>query len=403
MQICMNCKSKKITDVLDLNRSYIANELNYKQNQKHPLRMVFCQNCKLFQLNRRLPKKKLFNKNYPYLSSTSRYWLSHCEQYSKKIIKKLKLNNKSKVIEIASNDGYLLKFFKRRKISVLGIEPTSIPATLARKQGINVIKDFFSVKLAKKISNKHQADLIVLKNVMAHVPDINDFTSGLSFILKKNGTITIEFPHVLNLIKYNFFDTIYHEHYTYLSISFLNNFLKKHKLKIYDVEKIKTHGGSLRIYLTHKFSKIKIKTSVKKILEEEKKFKLEKKITFKLFQSRVKKIISEFKNFLKKCDDSNQLVFGYAAAAKTQTFLSTASYKSGILKKIIDKNKLKIGKKITGTNIIIHNVSEIKKDKPMFIILFAWNLISEIKNQLKFIKKWNGKIVTFIPDFKIHH
>ena len=402
MKECLFCKKRKFNTLIDLKSSFVANNLKNEQRKKYSLKVVCCKYCRLFQLDKLLSSKLLFNSNYPYLSSTSKSWLNHSRIYVEKMTKIMKLNKKSKVLEIASNDGYLLNFFKKKGINVLGVEPSKSVALIAKKKGINTIIKFFGLKTALKLSKlNYEADLIVLKNVLAHVPNINDFVSGLPLVLKKNGQITIEFPHVLELIKKNQFDTIYHEHFTYLSITFLVKLFHKHNLKIHDVEKLKTHGGSLRIYVSHLSQKFKTSNRVNKIILEEKNFKLHSNKTFKLFQKRVSETKKNFHTFLNYAKKNRKKILGYAAAAKSITFLSYMNYHDGILKYVIDKNKLKISKKIPGTKIIIKDEKFIKKYKPDYIILFAWNLKKEVFSQLNYIKTWNSKFLTFVPKFKM--
>jgi 2-polyprenyl-3-methyl-5-hydroxy-6-metoxy-1,4-benzoquinol methylase len=401
---CRICKKKIKTIFCDLNYSPLANSyLKKKDLEKkeiyHPLKVFFCKNCYLFQLPNHKNPNEIF-KDYDYLSSYSKDWLLHCEKYVNKISKTLKLSSKSKICEIASNDGYLLYFFLKKNINTLGIEPSRIAAKIARERKIKTICKFFTTRLANKLKN-NKFDLIICNNVLAHVPNILDFVNGLKLILSKNGTITFEFPHFLNLINKIQFDTIYHEHYSYLTIHALIKLFKKFKLSIYKIEKINTHGGSLRVYVkNNKNKKIKISNDVKKILNEENKSKIFSKEKFLWFNKKIERIRTNTINKLMKIKVNNKKIICYGAPAKGNTFINFCLISKNLLPVTFDKSIAKIGKYLPGSHIPIKNPDQIKKYKPDYVVILAWNLKDEI---IKEFKKRNiqTKFITCIPKFKI--
>ena len=405
---CRNCK-KKIKDYLiDLGFSPIANKLISSDNlfnyEKHyALKVLICKSCWLGQTYDLISPEEIFKNDYPYFSSMSSNYLSHAKKFVDRIVKKLNLNPNSFVIEIASNDGYLLKNFKKYKIKNLGIEPTLSTALVARKLKIKTIQKFFSFDLSKKLKKK--ADLIIANNVLAHVQNIHDFIKGMKNLLKKNGTITIEVQHILNIIKYSQFDTIYHEHFSYYSVFAFIKIANKFGLKVWDVEKIKTHGGSIRIFLTHKKNKIRILKTVENILDEEKKFGLFKINKYKQFQKKSDKIKNSFLNFLISKKKSGKKIYGYGAAAKGNTFINYAGVKPDLLNYIFDAAKSKAGKFLPGSHIPILHVKKLKAKVPDYLIIFPWNIKTEIINNFKNLKTKKGnkiKFVTFVPNLKIH-
>lgn len=400
---CRHCNNALKNLFIDLGSAPPSNS-NLKKNYKivkenyNPLRVFVCKNCWLVQTQDFVNPDQIFNKNYNYFSGVSNFFLSHAKSFVKKIISELQLNNKSFVIEIASNDGYLLQNFIKKKISCLGIEPTESTAKIAKRKKIPVLVEFFSKKLAKKLSKKRKkADLIIGNNVYAHVPNINDFTDGLKLLLKKGGTITLEFPHLLKLIKENQFDTIYHEHYSYLSLISVIRIFKKSKLRVWKVVKINTHGGSLRIYGCHESDSKKIDKSVSLLLKEEIKFGLKNLKTYKNFMLKVNEIKNNFLLFLIQNKLRGKMVVGYGAAAKGNTLINFAGVKSDLISYICDKSAFKQRTLAPGSHIPIFSPNKIKKDKPDYIIIFPWNIKSEIKKKLKKIISKKTKFVTFVP------
>ena len=310
---------------------------------------------------------------------------------------KLSLNKQSFVVELASNDGYLLQYVKKRDIPCLGIEPTMAAAKVAKEKGIDTISKFFGSELAQEIIENSKfglADLVVANNVVAHVPDINDFLKGIYTILKPSGSCSIEFPHILNLIKENQFDTIYHEHFSYFSLKVMRRIASEVGLFIEDVEEIQTHGGSLRVWFK-KIKPLKISPIVEKILDCESKFQLDSLFCYKNFQERAFQVKLDFLSFLIQSKQKKLNIYGYGAAAKGNTLLNYLGVKNDLIKGIADKAKSKQGKFMPGSHIPIISIEELVKNKPDYIIVFPWNLISEIKAQLK-----GFKLITIMPKIK---
>ncbi len=404
---CRSCSSNKLSKFLDLGQAPPSNSYISKQNLKfekyYPLQVFICKTCFFVQTKDFLKSKDFFDKNYAYFSGYSKTYKDHCSEYKKKIIKTFKLNKEFHTIyEIASNDGTMLKNFFYSGYKCIGIEPTKSTAENSKKIGINTIVDFFGYKLSKKLQRKYKkAKLIISNNVLAHVPDLNDFLNGYYNLLDDEGLITFEFPHLLNLIKFKQFDTIYHEHYSYLSIISLDKLMKRKKLKIFKVEKLpKIHGGSLRVYVTkNNNKKFAVDNSVKKIISEEKKFGLNNIETFYKFKSKVESISKNFTNFVQKNIKQNKNIYGYGAAAKTNTFLNYLKLNKKHIKGIFDLNNEKIGKLMPGSHIKILNARKINNYKIDTLIIFVWNLEKEIFLYLK--KKLKKKIKIFIAVPKI--
>ena len=404
---CRNCSSNLNKMFVDLgtsppSNSYITKNNLLKKEKKYPLKVFVCENCWLVQTQDFTKVDQLFDDNYAYFSSTSKSFLNHAKSYALDIIDRIKLKKESLVIEVASNDGYLLKNFLERKIPCLGIEPTKSTADFAKSIGIPVIKDFFSSKLADKLLDDGiSADLICGNNVYAHVPNINDFTLGLKKILKKSGTITLEFPHILQLIKFNQFDTIYHEHFSYLSLYAVNAIFKKFDLRIYRVEELGVHGGSLRIYGCHNDHSIKTDDSFVYILKKEILFGINRINIYEDFQKKVKLTSQNFLNFLNSEHNYGKKIAAYGAAAKGNTILNYLNIKDDKIMFVCDAAKSKQNKYMPGSHIPILSPEQILIDKPDFVIIFPWNLSTEIKNQLEYIREWGGKFVVAIPELKI--
>lgn len=398
---CRFCQDKLENVFVDLinspaSNSYLTKEELNEPEIFYPLKTFVCDSCKLVQIDEYKKSDDIFNGDYAYFSSFSISWLEHAKTYVNMITKKLALTEGSQVTEIASNDGYLLQYFVELKISCVGVEPSTNTAAVAKEKGIEVIEDFFGEKLAKKIK---KSDLILGNNVLAHVPDINDFVSGLKIALKSNGTVTMEFPHLLNIIKENQFDTIYHEHFSYLSFYAVQKIFKYHGLKLYDVEKLKTHGGSLRIYATHvENQSIDIASSITNILREEKEFGLLDKEIYKNFQIKANRVKYDLLEFLLIAKKENKKVIAYGAAAKGNTLLNYAGIKHDLIECVVDKSPYKQGKYLPSSHIPIVGEEKIMDIKPDYILILPWNIKDEIIVQLKYVREWNCKFVVAVPD-----
>ena len=403
-RICEENVEKTFVDLgfTPLSNSYLKKNM-LKNEKKFPLHALICKKCLLVQLDEFESPKKIFS-DYAYFSSYSKTWLKHAEEYVKKMKKRFNLDSNDLVMEIASNDGYLLQYFQKYNIPVLGIEPAKNVAKIAKKRKIPTITKFFGTNLAKELKKSgKQPDLLLGNNVLAHVPKLNDFVEGLKILLKPNGVITLEFPHILRLIEKNQFDTIYHEHFSYFSLITVKKLFAKHKLVIFDVEELKTHGGSLRIFIKHKENTFhKEKNSVKKLLEKEKMFGLTKISTYTNFSHNVNFIRNELLEFLHQVKNENKVVVGYGAPAKGNTLLNFCGITSKLIKYTVDINPHKQGLYLPGSHIPIKKPKEIFKTKPDYVLILPWNLKKEIVSQMKDIKKWNGKFVTPIPKVKIY-
>jgi len=368
-----------------------------------PLRVLVCMNCFFCQTEDFVTSENVFTRDYAYFSSISKSWLEHSRRYVELAIRKLALNSESMVMEAASNDGYLLQYFKAEGISCLGIEPTHSTAVYANSIGIETLEVFLGEESSKVIKEKYgTADLVLGNNVLAHVPDIIDFLKGCSSLLKESGSITFEFPHLLQLLKNSQFDTIYHEHFSYLSLVSLVPLLDKLNLEVYDVEELNTHGGSLRIWIKKKSnSQISIAPSVSHLLEKESVFGLKDLRTYQQFQTQITKIRNDLLKFLIEAQLSNKRVIGYGAAAKGNTLLNFAGVKVDLLQMIVDQSPAKIGKFSPGSRIPIVDINVIEELKPDYILVLPWNLMDEIKEILEFSREWGCKLVRAIPNLEI--
>ncbi len=390
---CRHCEEILNTEIIDLgnqppsNRYLSLNQLCNKE-VNYPLKVYICEKCGLVQIPETLKPEELFTSNYAYFSSTSSSWCQHSKNFVENSIERLNLSEKSFVMEIASNDGYLLKYFKEKNISCLGIEPTSDTAKEAKRKGIETIEKFFSYKLA---SSLEKADLVIANNVAAHVPDINDFMKGIKCVLKDKGAASIEFPHILNLVKNNQFDTIYHEHYSYFSLKTFKNIAESAGLEIFDVEQIATHGGSLRVWLSN-YKSFDISNSVNDLMKLEDREQLSSPNGYQIFKKNSEKVKYELTKFLINSKEKNKKVIGYGAAAKGNTLLNYCGIKSDLLKFIADKAESKQNLYMPGSHIPIKHPKYLDYENIDYLLVLPWNLIKEIKNEHK-----NKILVTAIP------
>ena len=384
---CRFCKNNLSNKILDLgssppSNSYLASLKSINEEKKFPLKLFLCEYCFLVQTEDFNKPEELFTTDYAYFSSTSAFFLKHAEEYVEKITQKLNLGTKSFVVEIASNDGYLLKNFLNFQIPCLGIEPTKNTYLQSVDLEIPAINKFFNSNLSTEIiSNYNKADLIIANNVYAHVPNINDFTIGIKRLLKNEGTVTLEFPHLLNLIKQNLFDTVYHEHYSYLSLSTVSKIFDKFGLKIYNVEKIPTHGGSLRVYGCHRSNDKPVEISVQNVLNEEKDFGLLNSKEYSNLQIASEKVKKELIKFLQEKKEQNKVVVGYGAAAKGNTLLNYCGINKNLIKFVCDAAESKQNKFLPGSHIEIKKPDDLYKCKIDYILILPWNIKDEIINQ----------------------
>lgn len=400
---CRHCNNPLTHEFLDLgfappSNAYLGDEDLGRPEIYYPLKLLVCERCWLVQTEDYASADELFSKEYAYFSSTSLSWLEHARQYSHNVINRLELDHQSLVIEVASNDGYLLRNFVEAGIPCLGIEPTDSTAAAAENIGIPVLREFFGATLAEALlSQGKQADLIVGNNVYAHVPDINDFTRGLKLALKPGGTITLEFPHLQNLIDYCQFDTAYHEHFSYLSLHAVCQIFSSSGLRIFDVDQLATHGGSLRVYGCHEEDMRATESSIGNLLAGETEFGLNDMDTYIEFQQSVDSVKNRLLDFLIQHKTKGTKIMGYGAAAKGNTLLNYAGVKPDLLPVIADAAVSKQGKYMPGSHIPIVNPEEIRARKPDLILILPWNIRAEVVSQLEYIRDWGGRFAVAVP------
>lgn len=405
---CRFCKTE-LTDVfIDLINSPASNSFLTKEQLNEPevyfpLKVYTCSKCFLVQIAEYKKSEHIFDDGYVYFSSYSTSWLAHAKRYTEKMTERFKLDQSSQVIEIASNDGYLLQYFHEKKIPVLGIEPTANTAEVARKKGIDSIQEFFGVQLAQKlVSQGKKADLLLGNNVLAHVPDIVDFVGGMKKVLKDDGVITMEFPHLVQLIDNNQFDTIYHEHFSYLSFHTVKQIFESQGLVMFDVEELPTHGGSLRIYAKHaENTSHDITPNVAKLIEKEKAKGINTMAYYEDFQKKALQVKLGFTRFLSQQKLHEKVIVGYGAAAKGNTLLNYCGTTNDQIDFVVDANPHKQNKWLPGSHIEVVQEDRIKQIKPDFIIILPWNLQEEIVEKLDYVRDWGGKFVVAIPELKI--
>lgn len=369
----------------------------------YPLNVYLCDSCYLVQLPEFQSPEKIFS-DYAYFSSYSEGWLKHVKAYTYLMIDRFALNSKSQVIEIASNDGYLLQYFKEKGIPVLGIEPAKNVAKVAQKLGITTIVKFFDTQTAVNLAKMGKyADLLIGNNILAHVPNVNDFVRGMKMILKPKGVITMEFPHLMKLIEGNQFDTIYHEHFSYFSFIVVEKIFKSQGLSIFDVDELPTHGGSLRIYVCHSedISKsVEQKVADLKKREEAAGFK---NIEYYLsFSEKVKETKRRILTFLIQAKKKGKSIAGYGAPAKGNTLLNYCGIRTDFIEYTVDRSPHKQGLYLPGTHIPIYHPDKIKQRKPDYVVILPWNIKEEIMEQMSYIRKWKGKFVVLIPEVKVY-
>jgi hypothetical protein len=380
-----------------------ANEINQKEIF-YPLHVYFCKKCLLVQLAESIPPEQLFSE-YAYFSSHSKGWLKHVRYYSDMIIEKLNLTSQSFVVEVGSNDGYLLQFLAEKKIPVLGIDPASNVAAEAISKGIPTLINFFNKQISKKIIMKNgKADLIIGNNILAQVPNLHGFVEGLKDLLHPSGIITLEFHHLMNLINKNQFDTISHERFSYLSFFIVEKLFSLHNLTIFDVEEYSTHGGSLRIFVRHGYDKSKpITSKVRDLKLKEVSNGLTKFETYISFEEKVKETKRAILQLFIMLKQKKKLIAGYGAHAEAHTILNYCGINSDFIEYTVDRNPHKQGKYIAGVHLPIFDPETISKTKPEYIVVLPWNIKEEIMKQMKHIGQWNGKFIVLIPRIRLYN
>jgi SAM-dependent methyltransferase len=368
-----------------------------------PLEVYYCPHCSLVQLDAFETPEQIFSSEYAYFSSYSSSWLAHCKAYVEMMVKRFGYTKDSFVMEIASNDGYLLQYFKEHHIPVKGVEPAKNTAEIAIAKGIPTDITFFNTGYAKDIASRNcKADLIIGNNVLAHNPNLNDFADGLRIALKPHGVITMEFPHLLQLLENNQFDTIYQEHYSYLSLHSVQYLFNAHQLEIFNVEELPTHGGSLRIYAKHTGdSTNEISPRVAEMLDKEKQAELLDPAAYEKFRMNVEATKRALLYCLISIKNEGKKVVGYGAPAKGNTLLNYCGIRTDLLEYTVDANPHKQNLFLPGTHIPIKHPDQIRIDKPDYILILPWNIKEEIMNQLSFVCEWGGKFIIPIPEVRV--
>lgn len=407
---CRHCGNGLELPLIDLgsappSNAYLTEQTLKKPEKWYPLRVLVCESCWLVQTEDYAGAGELFDADYAYFSSFSSTWLQHAERYVNDMVQRFSLGAESLVLEVAANDGYLLQYMQQKGIPSLGVEPTASTAKAARAKGLEIIEEFFGVEVARKlVTQGKQADLTVANNVLAHVPDINDFVAGFAKALKPQGVSTFEFPHLLQLIEQTQFDTIYHEHFSYLSLTAVNRIFDTNGLTVFDVEELPTHGGSLRVFAQRKdIEAHPVSASVNDMLERELKAGIKHPEFYLGLQKNADRIKHELLAFLLAAKKEGKSVIAYGAAAKGNTLLNYAGIRADLISHVIDKNPAKKNKYLPGSRIPIVDENIIHSIKPDYILIFPWNLKQEISDQLSYINQWGGKFLTIIPSLEIHN
>lgn len=405
---CRFCKNDLEYSVINLGMSPLCQKHVKPENANdmekfYPLHAFICEHCWLMQLEEFATPDEIFADEYAYFSSYSESWLEHARNYTELMINRFGLNSNNLVVEIASNDGYLLQWFLEKSIPILGIEPASNVAEAAIEKGIRTEVRFFGKNTALELAGKYgKADLLLGNNVLAHVPDINDFVAGMKEMLSPEGVITMEFPHLQRLIERNQFDTIYHEHFSYLSFVAVNRIFAYHGITLFDVEELQTHGGSLRIYGRHsEDSKKRITDNVKNLLKRELDLGFESREFYALFDEKVKETKRKILDFLIQAKRNGKSIVGYGAPGKGNTLLNYCGIRTDFLDYTVDLSPHKQGNFLPGTHIPILHPDRIKETKPDYVFILPWNLKDEIMNQHKYVLDWGGRFVVPIPELKI--
>jgi 2-polyprenyl-3-methyl-5-hydroxy-6-metoxy-1,4-benzoquinol methylase len=406
---CRHCGAELSLPLIDLGSSppsnaYLTEVALRAPEIWYPLRVLVCTRCWLVQAEEHTGRESLFAHDYAYFSSFSTSWLAHAEEFVTDVIVRYRLDSSSTVAEIAANDGYLLQYVAARGIPCYGVEPTASTAAAAMKKGIDIVEEFFGVELAKRLAqNGRRADLVVANNVLAHVPDINDFVAGVEILLKPKGIATFEFPHLMRLVAGTQFDTIYHEHYSYLSLIAVQKIFATNGMTVFDVEELPTHGGSLRVHAHRTAGDARqIADRVNMLLETEGNLGMASESFYKGFQPRADQAKNDLLAFLIEAKRAGKKVGAYGAAAKGNTLLNYAGVRPDLLPWVVDRNPAKQGKFMPGSRIPIVPPAVISHAKPDYLLILPWNITEEVKQQNAHIREWAGKFVAAIPRLQVH-
>ncbi len=408
LRACRFCHTELTQSVVDLGVSplcqkHVTPEMVNQKENFYPLHAFVCNDCWLMQLEEFATPEDIFDQEYGYFSSYSESWLNHAKQYVNEMIERFGFDRRHQVIEIASNDGYLLRWFLERSIPVLGIEPANNVAQAARDKGITTESKFFGLQTARQLIREYPpADLLIGNNVLAHVPDIKDFVQGLPVMLSQSGIITMEFPHLMRLIEENQFDTIYHEHYSYLSFNTVNRIFRTFGLTLFDVQELNTHGGSLRIFARKaKNDTYPIKDAVNELLERENQLGLTSAGYFQGFANKVTETKRKLLSFLISAKEAGKSIVGYGAPGKGNTLLNYCGIRTDFLDYTVDRSPHKQGNFLPGSRIPVYHPDRIKETKPDYVLILPWNLKEEISHQMKHIESWGGKFLVPIPEVRV--
>jgi SAM-dependent methyltransferase len=401
---CRHCNSPVSLPLADLgsappSNAYLTEESLRAPEKWYPLRVLVCERCWLAQTEDFAQAGELFGADYAYFSSFSSTWLAHAERYVADMTARLELGSRSHVVEVAANDGYLLQYVAARGIPCTGVEPTRSTAAAARTKGITVVEDFFGVRLARELGaqGKH-ADLAVANNVLAHVPDINDFVAGFALLLKPDGVATFEFPHLLRMIAENQFDTIYHEHFSYLSLCTTERIFAANGLSVFDVEELATHGGSLRVFAQRADSGRRPRNARSDaLLARESAAGMRTADYYAGFQGRIDEVKDKFLRFLLDAKREEKAVAAYGAAAKGNTLLNYAGVRRNLVAFVAERSPAKQGKFMPGSRIPIVEEARLRHDRPAYVLILPWNIKDEVMRQLEYTRTWGAKFVTAIP------
>ena len=407
MSTCRFCRAELKHTFIDLGMTPVSNafiepeQLNAME-RFYPLHAYVCDRCFLVQLEEFESPQQIFGDEYLYLSSYSESWLRHASQYAQQMTERFGFDFRSQIIEIASNDGYLLQYFKQKGIPVLGIEPAKNVAEIANGKGIQTLAKFFGVTTATELAAQGmRADLLLGNNVLAHVPDLTDFMTGLNIALKPDGVLTMEFPHLQRLIEKTQFDTIYHEHFSYFSFLTVQRIFAQFGLQLFDVEELPTHGGSLRIYGCHAEKAIQPASRVANLAERERRLGFERLETYRAFEQRVKETKWRLLEFMIGARRAGKKVAGYGAPAKASTLLNYCGIRGDLLDFTVDRNPHKQNRFLPGTHIPIYSPARIDEVKPDYVVILPWNIKDEIMKQMAHIRSWGGQFVIPVPDVTV--
>jgi len=405
---CRHCGKELTLPLVDLgsappSNAYLTEQTLRAPEKWFPLRVLVCERCWLAQTEDFAQADELFDSEYAYFSGFSNSWLAHSERYVADMVARFHLTAESHVVEIAANDGYLLQYVKARNIPCTGVEPTASTAAAARAKGIPIVEDFFGIRLAKElVSQGKQADLTAANNVLAHVPDINDFVGGFSVLLKPQGVATFEFPHLLKLIAENQFDTIYHEHFSYLSLSAVDRVFAANGLSVFDVEEHPTHGGSLRVFAQRSDTRQQARSvRVDALLERESQAGMLRAEYYSDFQRKTEQVKDSFLEFLLEAKRHGKRVAAYGAAAKGNTLMNFAGVRPDLISFVVDRNPAKQGKYMPGSRIPIVAEAVLREKRPDYVVILPWNLRNEVMQQLGYVQGWGGRLVTAVPALQV--